>query len=397
MKFRQYDLNMPNEPQILVISFSDISVDSRVLREISVVEKHGHVTTLGYGPKPRYGHVHLQVPDKDKSLPQTIPGVLKLGLRLHKAAALAAPGNKAALRLLEGRTFDAVVANDARSLPLAFEVARRNGAPVWGDMHEFAPEERTHVTSWRMLVKPFMDWICRTYLPECKATTTVSNEFAKLYKAHYGIDPRIVMNASFFKDLEPSPMPEDGTIRLVHGGGAVYGRNIEGMIEAVKTIGNPLTLDLYLVPGGDGGAYLGKLKEIAGDDPRIRIHPPVKPQELLATLNHYDVGIHWLPPYSANAIYTLPNKIFEYVQARLAVAIGPTKEMVNLVDKYHFGLVSNGFTQQDILDTLRELNVENVREFKTAAHAAARDLSYETSAQVIDEVMEALLLGKAAK
>lgn len=381
---------MPTAPQILVISFSNIDSDARVLREISVVAKHGHVTSLGYGSKPAYVDEHIQVPDWAKSLPQTPLGVLRLALHLHNQAELAAPGNRYALRALSDRTFDAIVANDARALPLAFAIARRNQAPVWADLHEWAPGERTHIASWRILVKPLMEHICRKYLPQTAAATTVGTEIAKLYETHYGVRPRLLMNAAPYADLQPTPVP-DGVIRLVHSGGAVFGRNIEAMIEATIQAGSRFTLDLYLVPAGDGGAYLAKLREVAGSNPRIRFHDPVKPFELPATLNAYDVGVFWIPPTHTNARLTLPNKLFDFVQARLAVAIGPTVEMVNVVNEYGLGVVSEDFSVPSIVAALQSLTPQAITSYKQAAAAAADPLSFESQSKVIDEIFDAFL------
>lgn len=381
---------MPTAPQILVISFSNIDSDARVLREISVVAKHGHVTSLGYGSKPAYVDEHIQVPDWAKSLPQTPLGVLRLALHLHSQAELAAPGNRYALRALSDRTFDAIVANDARALPLAFAIARRNQAPVWADLHEWAPGERTHIASWRILVKPLMEHICRKYLPQTAAATTVGTEIAKLYETHYGVRPRLLMNAAPYADLQPTPVP-DGVIRLVHSGGAVFGRNIEAMIEATIQAGSRFTLDLYLVPAGDGGAYLAKLREVAGSNPRIRFHDPVKPFELPASLNAYDVGVFWIPPTHTNARLTLPNKLFDFVQARLAVAIGPTVEMVNVVNEYGLGVVSEDFSVPSIVAALQSLTPQAITSYKQAAAAAADPLSFESQSKVIDEILDAFL------
>lgn len=381
---------MPNDPRILVISFSNIESDARVLREISVVAKHGHVTSLGYGPKPDYVSEHIQVPDSAKSLPQTPLGVLRLALHLHNQAELAAPGNRYALRALSDRTFDAIVANDARALPLAFAIARRNQAPVWADLHEWAPGERTHIASWRILVKPLMEHICRKYLPQTAAATTVGTEIAKLYESHYGVRPRLLMNAAPYADLQPTHVP-DGVIRLVHSGGAVFGRNIEAMIEATIQAGSRFTLDLYLVPAGDGGAYLEKLREVAGGNPRIRFHDPVKPFELPATLNAYDVGVFWIPPTHTNARLTLPNKLFDFVQARLAVAIGPTVEMVNVVNEYGLGVVSEDFSVPSIVAALQSLTPQAIASYKQAAATAAEPLSFESQSKVIDEILDAFL------
>lgn len=56
----RYDAYMPSNPNILVISFSDIRRDARLLRQLSVVKDFGHVTTLGYGSHPAGNDDRLQ-------------------------------------------------------------------------------------------------------------------------------------------------------------------------------------------------------------------------------------------------------------------------------------------------------------------------------------------------
>ena len=71
---------MSTTPRILVISFSPIHRDSRVLREISALAHHGRVTTVGYGTQPAGSAEHLRIPDRALSLPQTPSGVLTLAV-----------------------------------------------------------------------------------------------------------------------------------------------------------------------------------------------------------------------------------------------------------------------------------------------------------------------------
>lgn len=385
---------MEKKPRILVVSFSAIHSDSRVLREISVACEIGDVTTVGYGLAPAGVHEHLQIPDHAPSLPQTLPGVFKLGLRRFASVERDAPGTQAALKLIGARTFDLVIANDARALPLAFAV--RGQAPVWADLHEWAPEERTHVLSWRLLVSPFMDYLCRKYLPLCQVTSTVGGAIASLYHERYQIKtPRLVRNAAAFADLKPSDTAED-KIRLVHSGGATFGRNIEAMIQATIEAGDRFSLDLYLVPANDGGAYLKKLHEVAQGNPRITFHDPVKPHEIPGTINQYDVGIFWIPPFNTNARLTLPNKIFDFVQGRLAVAVGPTEEMVRLINDYDLGVVSDDFSVESIVSTLSSLTPAAIREWKNNSHAAAPELCFENEAEVIRDIMTSALSSRGS-
>ena len=400
------------------MSFSPIASDARVLRQVSVVARHAHVTTLSYGPQPPGADRHLQISDGAASLPQTPRGVALLAARRWRAAELAAPAAQEALRLAgtelstfgegaaelsassrAGQTghrsakraqhgWDLVVANDARALPVAHRLAA--GAPVWADLHEWAPEERSHVFVWRALVAPLMDHLCRTYLPRCAATTTVAGSIADLYEQRYGVRPEVMRNAAPWADLSPTPV-DASTIRLVHSGGAVPGRNLEAMIDVVHALGSGYSLDLYLMPAGDGGRYLRDLQRRAAGHPAITFHDPVSPQQLPATLNQYDIGVFWIPPFNANAARTLPNKLFDYVQARLAIAVGPTPEMARVVSEHRLGVVAQDFSVESAAQSLRALTRADVASYKDNAHAASHALSFESEAAVADAILARLL------
>ena len=380
---------MRSNPNILVISFSDIRRDARLLRQLSVVKDFGHVTTLGYGTQPEDSDEHLQVPSNPPSLPQTVPGVLKLALHLHGASEFAAPALRRARELLRDRQFDLVISNDARALPVAFYAAG-DSTPVWADLHEWAPEERTHIASWRILVAPYIRYICKKYLPRTSAQTTVAGRIAHLYQETFGVQPQIMRNSCRLQDLEPSKTNSE-QIRLVHSGGAVPGRALETTIKAVVAAGERFTLDLYLVPANDGGKYLRELKSLAEGSPRIVFHDPVKPAELPKTLNQYDVGVFWIPPFNTNARLTLPNKLFDFVQARLAIAVGPTVEMVDVVKKYNLGIVSKGFSVEEIVASLNTLDTESIEKYKQAVDHAATDLCFEKDAAVARKLLTDLL------
>ncbi|WP_298182496.1 glycosyltransferase [Saccharomonospora sp.] len=359
-----------------------------MLRQLDVLAELGEVTTVGFGDKPRAATEHLEIDANLPSLPQTPAGVALLAARRFDKVEFLAPAIRAALDLLSGRRFDVVVANEARAMALGHHVAQ--GAPVVADMHEWAPEERSHVTSWRLLVKPFMTHQCRKYLPKMAAVTTVNDSIAELYRDRFGVSARIVRNAGAFRDLEPSEM-RNGRIRLVHSGGAVPGRNIEALIEAVRSLDETYTLDLYLVPGRDGGRYLDSLRALIGGDPRITLHPPVTPDELVPTLNSYDVGVFSLPPLTPNHRFMLPNKIFDFVQARLAVVFGSAPETDRLISEHRLGAIARDASAEAMRETLAALDEQQVRTYKQNAHTAAKVLNSAEDREVLKTVVADLL------
>ncbi|MET1154478.1 hypothetical protein, partial [Arthrobacter sp.] len=375
-------------PRILCISFSDIKADARVLRQLDVLAEYGEVTTLGYGEKPDAAAEHLQIDASLPSLPQTLAGVALLGLRLYKGLELKAPAVQSAVTLTAGRSFDLVVANEARALPLAHHVA--DGSPVWGDMHEWAPEERVHVLSWRLLIKPFMTYVCAKYLPRTQAVTVVNDSIARLYEQEFGCPTATVRNARPFEDLTPSAVPSD-TIRLVHSGAAVPGRNLEGMIEAVGQLGPGYSLDFYLVPARDGGKYLRTLEALASGPNKVTFHPPVSPAELPMVLNGYDVGIFSLPPQTRNHALMLPNKFFDFVQARLAIVFSPSPETSRLIERYDLGAVTDDFSSESLAKALRELDRARIAECKANAHESALALSSKVDEDTERTILRQLL------
>lgn len=375
-------------PSLLVISLSPIHRDARVLRQLSVVAEFGRVTTVGYGPAPEGSDEHIEVPEGLSTLPQTPLGVLQLGLRRLRAAELSAPAVRWVLEALSGRRFDVVVANEARILALADRIA--DGAPIWADMHEWAPEERTHILSWRLLVAPLMDHLCREYLPRCAAVTTVGDRIGELYRSRYGVEARTMRNSSPYRDLPVGEVAEEA-VRLVHSGAAVQGRNLELTIDVVSALPERFSLDLYLVPANDGGKYLDSLMERAPADGRIRFLAPVPPMSLPDTLNAYDLGVFWLPPVHTNGRLTLPNKYFDYVQARLGIAVGPSPEMADLTVRHGLGVVAEDFQQETLTASLRDITTEDVRGWKQHARQAARELSFEADAQVARDILGTLL------
>ena len=368
---------MSARPRILCISLSPITSDARVLRQIALLSEFGDVTSIGFGPAPSGVVEHLELPSGLKTLPQTPLGVLALAFRRWRYAERAAPAIREAGRVLADREFDLVVANEARVLGLAHAVA--GTSPVWADMHEWAPEERTHILSWRLLVAPLMTHLCARYLPSSALVTTVGGEIAELYRDRFGVSTEVMRNSGPFRDFQPQPV-EPNRFRLVHSGTAVHGRSLETMIDVVLGLDERYTLDLYLLPGGDSGRYLDALRERAGDCARIRFNEPVAPHELPTVLNAYDIGVFWIPPTHTNAKYTLPNKFFDFVQARLAIAVGPSIEMQVLVERYGLGEVADGFTVDDCRASIMRFTTETVRSAKSASHEAASELSFETDA-----------------
>ena len=79
-----------------------------------------------------------------------------------------------------------------------------------------------------------------------------------------------------------------------------------------------------------------------------------------------------------NLEHVLPNKFFEFIQARLAVLIGPSVEMVPFVERYGLGFVASDFSAASLAKRLAEVSVEEIDKCKRNADASAWEISAAT-------------------
>lgn len=380
---------------LLIISFSDISQDARVLKQVRLFRDDFRVVTCGEGPAPAGGTEHIRLPRSEEGLPASRAGRLLFGLlfsllQLARAFPLAywlAPQIRASRRLLHSRAFDAVLCNDVQPLPLLHRLLPLER--VHADVHEYFPGMHDQEPRWRLLWRPYYRWMIRRYLPRVASVTTVTEAIARRYEHEFGIDGcGVVMNASPFQELEPGPVGDP--IRIVHSGSALSNRRIENTMRAVAEAPEHLTLDLFLVPGEP--SYYAELVQLAEElGERITVHPAVPQPDLVRTLNRYDVGISVLPTTNTNNVLALPNKFFDYIQARLGIVIGPSADMERILAEEDLGVVTADEYQDSIRRALSGLDRDTVARWKSNANACARTYSAEAVSGEWKRAVAALL------
>ncbi|MBG6239544.1 glycosyltransferase involved in cell wall biosynthesis [Mycetocola sp. CAN_C7] len=366
---------MPSPTQLLIVSFSPIATDARVLKQVERFSSQYSVTTCGYGPKPEGVNEHIRIPD---DVPANDLNGRLITLHLYSRAYWTLGAVSWAKKALSGRRFDVILANDVETVPLALTLRPARG--IHADLHEYSPRLHAEFEGWLRRIAPYYEWMCRRYVRKAQSWTTVGEGLAKEYKKNFGFEPLVVTNAAPFAAMDPQPV--DRPIRLVHSGAALRKRNIHTLITAVAGSSADVTLDLFLTPNDP--AYLAELRAAAGESDRITLHDPVPYFDLVRTLNAFDVGVHFLPPVNFNNEWALPNKLFDYVQARLGIIVGPSAEMAKYVERYRLGVIADDFSIGALQAAITGLNVEDVAVYKSSADTAADELSAARQVDVWD-------------
>lgn len=367
---------------LLILSISPIISDPRVLKQIELFRDRFDVTTCGYGQAPEGVVGHIEIPREARGWVDDKVSVIT---RRFKRAYWNMQAVSIARTLLPVGQFDAILANDINTIPLALALKPRRG--VHADLHEFAPREKEDNTQWRMFVAPYIRWLCRTYLPQVASATTVAEGLAREYEKDYGVEFGVVMNAAPYSDREPRAVGD--TIRLIHSTAGQRYRRLEYFIDVMKDAPPNVILDLIVMPNEPD--YVTELRKLGQHVDGLRFLEPVPYPQLVDTLAEYDVALSFVPPTTFNLAHALPNKFFEAVQARLGIIIGPSPEMMSILNEYQLGAITDDFEVESLQKVIRNLDQHTVTTWKAASHAAARVLSSENHVRAWDDAIVALL------
>jgi glycosyltransferase involved in cell wall biosynthesis len=357
---------------------TDVTHDPRVRRQIDWLTSEGWVVdTLGLGehptPQVRDHFALAPIPPWMKTfvgaglIHSFVPFKRRFRMLIQDRFPAEAVG-----RVRDGQ-YDLVLVSDYHFVPWfgdtsVFPVDRKV-AHVHLDLHEwFPPKLPTYVRGYQ-IIRPYHRWMRRFFAHPVVATRSVAGATADFYVDEFGFDrPILVRNMPPKEDLDPSPVDPE-RIELIHHGLASWIRGFREMVDAMPLVDERFHLTFMLNGPAEMIAELREYIEPQKD--RIRIVPPVPMRDLAKEINPYDVEVMFFPPVTENLMWTLPNKLFEAIQGRLALVTGPTLLMKQAVEEFGNGVVTAGWAPEDLAAAINSLTPERIREFKLASDRAA--------------------------
>jgi len=284
---------------------------------------------------------------------------------------------------IENVRCDLAIAHDYFTAPIAAKLAALSGGVYSVDCHEFSFEQYMHDPKWIKRERPWVQAMEKRYLPGASVVTTVCDGIADALQTTYTLAkrPTVVRSTAFYHDLPFRPVGEQ--IQVLYHGIVSPMRGLEQTIESVK-LWNPEYHFVIRGPGPDDYiASLNALAEQHGVTSRVRIDPPVAFNEMVPRANEADIGFFVQPDISRQKRFTLPNKFFEYVQARLALCVADLPEMARLVKEHDLGVLVPTITPESIAQQVNSLTRDNINAYKHASMKAAQTLSWQSEAAVM--------------
>ncbi|MCM3111983.1 glycosyltransferase [Lederbergia lenta] len=357
--------------KLLVMSFTDLKSDPRVNRQIRMLKNEYSIITVGEKESGIDNVQFIKVEGTKRNFAEKVIAGCSLLFKKYKNIYWRSSKVISTYNKLKDIDFDIIIANDIDTLPLAIKVAKDKDAKIIFDAHEYYPRQFEDNLRWNLMFKGYYYYLCKRYLKEPDAMLTVCEGLADEYSKEFGIKPTVLTNAPDFERLFPNKVEEK--IKIIHHGIANKSRKIENMIVMMDYLDERFELDLMLVKKNP--EYYNSLKEMVSKRSNVRLINPVEMREISKYINNYDIGLFLLEPTNFNYKMALPNKFFEFIQARLMVAIGPSPQMEKIVNESKCGIVSESFLAKSLAEKLNKLEIDDIYNYKKNSHMVAEQLS----------------------
>jgi glycosyltransferase involved in cell wall biosynthesis len=211
--------------------------------------------------------------------------------------------------------------------------------------------------------------------PRLQTISTVNHSLARLYQARYGREVAVIRNVPFARDLKPKTEPVPV---VMYQGALNVGRGVELMIDAMAHLPG---YSLWIVGSGDVEEALRTQAQLSTWSDRIVFHGFLPPEQLAELTPQAGLGLSLEANLGDNYYYASPNKVYDYLQARLPVLVSDLPEMRAVVEAYQAGevLPLDQRSPEHLAERLRSIleTPATYRRYAQGADQAAQVLNWE--------------------
>ena len=279
-----------------------------------------------------------------------------------------------------------LIVEDITLLPFALQYrTQHRGAKVLIDLREYYPLEYEDSKEWLESFGLFFQHLCEVYLPQVDGALCVSEGIARKYYESFGVRSRVFLSLPPFFALTPTPLHTP--IKILYHGFVSPDRSSANLIELARKL--PSGYVRYVMALSNQPEFFRSLKERAPSN--LIFLPPVRLESIVPFSNAFDIGLIPFFPTTFNLEHCLPNKLFEYLQARLCILSTPLSEIARFVSTQCCGVCARESSTDSLLSALAALSREEILAHKARAHELAHTFSTQRNTAEIRCIVEQIL------
>lgn len=282
-----------------------------------------------------------------------------------------------------------LIVEDITLLPFACEYKNHNPhCKILIDLREFYPLEYENDTQWLGGLGRFFTFLCETYLKHIDFAFSVSNGLCERYKKDFHIPCEPFLSLPPFYDVSPHPTKDK--IKILYHGFISPDRSSMELLELGKLLEQtPFSLHIMALSNQKG--FLESFTQQTKSLSSLQILQPVAMEDIIPTSLKYDMGLIPFKPTTFNLTHCMPNKLFEYLQARLAILSTPLQDISHFLNTHQCGIIANGFESYDIIQALTSYTKDDINKLKYNAHLVAQKWHLDMNLEILKNVLGDIL------
>jgi len=355
--------NKMNKTRVLHLTHTDVSIDSRILKELSAIKmnKKIHIMAIGISDdnltssklKEVNSHITNFVLYSKffKSISRRLSAYLCLiefYIRIIWNGLLIRP--------------KIIHCHDTLVLPVGVFLSILFNSKLIYDAHELE-SQRNGQTKVLSKVTLFIEKISWRFID---LLITVSPSIINWYHENLGFkESLLILNSPHLKpeklDLvsnnylkEKFKIPENCKV-FVYLGIIGKGRGIDLYLNAFQS----QEINSHIVFIGFG-EYVKKIQDCTLNSKKIHFHPAVKHDEVVEITKSADVGLAMIEAVSLSDYYCLPNKLFEYAFSGLFILTSDFPDMKKVIQDFDLGVCSS-LDLESIKQKIIEIETQDIK------------------------------------
>lgn len=314
--------------RVIVSVINDLVTDQRVARTCGVLKEQGYDVLL-VGRRKR----------DSQPMPERPYTCKRMKLLFEQGPQFYLFFNLRLFFVLLFRKADLLFANDLDTLLPNYLVSKLKSIPLIYDSHEIFCEvpELQHNPSKKRIWEKLESLI----VPKLKHCITVNQSIAQYFTAKYKVSFTFVRNIPSYPPLtnkktrEALGLPSTKKIIILQGAGINVQRGAEELVEAFKYLDDEFLL--LIIGSGD---VIHQLKEnttkLSLQD-KILFKDKMPASELRYYTANADLGVTIDKDTNLNYHFSLPNKVFDYLNAGIPLLATRLPEIEAIVKHYNVG------------------------------------------------------------
>lgn len=272
-------------------------------------------------------------------------------------------------------------ANDVDALLPNYLISKKLNIPLVFDSHEIfsempAIQGKMSQKIWRYLEKKV--------IPNLKFMITASGSYAKWFQTKYGICPIIVQNAPRKTQFTFEAFENNPKIILYQGVINPF-RGIDKVILAMHYIDNAV---LKIAGNGPKKKEYEDLVRKENLQSKVLFIGKIKPDELKKITVTADVGISIEENGGDSYLYSLPNKVLDYIQARVPLVMAPLPEMQNIRNLFDIGEIIADHHPENIARAINQVLQKGRKSYQNELEKASETFCWENEEAKLLDIFE---------